>query len=175
MERGLQIRYLRALGIDVWVLRRPPESGGPAAESDAESSLGDRPTDEPRGASPWVIGPGNGSLLLLCGSPEEAASPLATDIARCLNGEPVWGWPAPGRGAEGVPLEAAIRERLFTGVLVFGGAARENTPAVSGSARLLRVPAIFDLARDPHARRALWARLRATGWCAARGRGAGPV
>ena len=51
MERGLQIRYLRALGIDVWVLRRPPESGGPAAESDAESSLGDRPTDEPRGAS----------------------------------------------------------------------------------------------------------------------------
>lgn len=168
-DRALQIEYLRAMGVDVWVLRdsevpeaaapHPPERPAAAAAPEAATSGG------------FVIGPGESHLLLVCEFPGDSGLPIAADIARTLGEAPVWGWPAPAGDDQALPLETVIRERLFTGVLMFGrpsGAAEES--AVSGSARIVRAPSLGALADSAEARRGLWETLRETGWCAVRGR-----
>lgn len=188
-----QAEYLRAMGIDVWMwrergLRDVADDGAadatsvPKVESNLEPNF--EPALEPRpGASlrtaeltatGLVVGPGNGSLLLICDGPADTSLPIAADIARCLAEEPVWGWPADSASAPGVPLEETVRDRMFTGVLAFGeaaaAAAGDTDKGVRGSARILRAASMAELAADPAARRTLWSQLRATDWCAPRRR-----
>lgn len=170
MHRGRQVEYLRAMGIEVWWRR----GNGIPVGSRAATQPNVSPTSAMTPDRGYVIGPGSGSLLLLCDSAGDAALPIAADIARCFADAPVWGWPAPAGGAAGMALDQAIRERLFTGVLVFG--ALPETPAAAGcspvwgSARIVHANALADLARSPEARRALWERLRSTDWCVPRSR-----
>lgn len=165
MEPARRAAYLRAMGMDLWLRRG---SGAEGAEAG-----GTRVATEP--GHGFAIGPGSGRLLLLCGGPADTALPVAADIARCLGDEPVWGWPAPA-GGEGIPLRDAVAGRSFTGVLSFGPVANaggmEGCEPIGEGVLLLRAEALADLARDPAARRALWSRLRATGWCAPRPRSA---
>lgn len=165
--RARQIQYLRAMGIDVWVPRSRVDAAARAGTSAEPPATSDSPSGAAAG---FTLGPGSGSLLLLCDSAQQASLPIAADIARCLDGAPVWGWPA--RDAGGVPLEAAVRERLFTGVLVFGTLAEAGAAGallqVCASARIVRTQSLPDLARDPDERRALWSTLSATGWVAPR-------
>ena len=89
--------YLEAMGIDVWEARPPP----PARDR-------------------LVVGPGQGSTLLVCAAPEDCASRLSGDIARALGDEPVWAWSDPDGDPASPRLEDAIRNGLFTRVIVFG-------------------------------------------------------
>lgn len=181
MESAARIEYLQAMGVDVWALRRTGGATGAAtAAADPASSAADGPAAGPAesGAASaptgLVIGPGDGRLLLVCDRPEDAARAVATDIVRCLDGGTVWAWPASSDGGGAMTIEAAIRERLFTGLLVFGQQAMACTGAtgdtVRGSARLVRAPSLAELESSPDARRDLWRRLRETDWCVARDR-----
>ncbi len=167
--RPLQIEYLRAMGIEVW-LQRGNET---PATAGAEEPIVEGEPAEPQtaGSRAFVVGPGEARLLFLCESPGESGLPIAADIARALGEAPAWGWPAAAGDSAAAPLEAVIRERLFTGVLVFGQLAGpgEDRP-VSGSARIVRAPSLGTLAGSPEARRKLWSVLRETGWCADRRR-----
>lgn len=151
--------YLEALGIDVWIPRQRHARAVPTA-STPNAGI--------------VVGPGTGNVLLLCASSAEAAMPLAADIARCLDCEPVWAWPAPAGSLESLPLEQAVAERLFTRMIIFGTGLTwpEIDPAarVMGSARLLQADSIPVLARSAAARKSLWAELSASNWCAPRTR-----
>ena len=176
MEQARRIEYLRTLGIDVWV---PLGRAAGAAESPGRATESARAVAaEPRMRNGIIngiiMGPGTGNLLLVCASSDEAATALAADIARCLDSEPVWSWPAPGDSAAGVPLEQAIAERLITRVVIFGNDLLESgidpVDRVLGSARLLRVAAIPELAGKASARKALWAELCTNHWCAPRSR-----
>lgn len=157
--------YLEAMGIDIWV---PLQSFGSATDSDVierEAPV----TCEALGLLQRIaIGPGTGSLMLLCANSQEASTPLAADIARCLDCEPVWSWPSPAGSGGAVSLEQAIAERLFTRVLVFGKALHvpASNPAlpVVGTARLLQVASLPELAQKAAARRALWDQLSANNW-----------
>jgi len=163
--------YLRALSIDVWV----PRAGADKAtfvhpEPGAVSAL---PLALAHGLH---IGPGHGNTLLLCNTPAEAATRLAADIARCLDGEPVWSWPVPEEAEPGISLQQAIEQRLFTRVLVFGpelgGFVSEfvsgSDAHVIASARILCTRSITELAGSPVAKRTLWSELCANEWCTGR-------
>lgn len=174
MEQARRDEYLKALGIDVFVPRRqharvlsrpdPMEQAQDPCAPAAPCSL----------AGSVVVGPGAGNLLLLCASPAEAATPLAADIARCLDCEPVWSWPANADSANPLPLELAVAERLFTRVIIFGSGLTwpklEVGARVIGSAHLLQADPIPVLARSASARKALWAEISANNWCAPRNR-----
>lgn len=169
MDGALRIRYLHAMGIDVWM----PRGGGSAPSGEDANDMPVRPAAgraSTREGTRFVVGPGSGSVLLLCSDPGDAALPLAADIARCLADEPVWGWSASDDA--GMTLTDAVRDRLFTGVLVFGDAvdadAVTDASSVRGSARVVRAAALDELVGDAGARRTLWEGLRATGWCAPR-------
>ena len=168
MEPGQRNEYLKALGIDVWIPRK-------VEVPDTQAALPAR--QEPRtgtlpGTSPasFVIGPGNGNTLLLCGSAAEAATALAADIARCLDCEPVWGWPAQSPAEQGIGLKQAIEERLFTRLLVFGpGLADDGREAASPairSARRIQADPMTELLTSGPARQKLWHQLSANNWCA---------
>ena len=163
--------YLHALGIDVWVPRAGADKATfvhpePGAVSELPVSL----------AHGLHIGPGDGNTLLLCNGPAEAATQLAADIARCLDGEPVWSWPVPAEAEPGISLQQAIEQRLFTRVLVFGQElggfvselASGSDAQVIASARILRTRSITELAGSPVAKRTLWSELCANEWCAGR-------
>lgn len=143
-----RLQYLQAMELPVWLLRRQDEAGA----------------GEP---ARLHIGPGNGSLLLLCSEPGETATPLAADLVRSLSAVPVWGWPD-SDGSAGVALAEAVAERLLTGVAVFGMALSQQVfasvaPATLGSARVVVLPALQELLSDPLARRSCWRTLLAAG------------
>ncbi len=152
MNLARRQEYLSAMGIELWTLRAVP---GAAPASLAEHI---------------VIGPGDGNTLLVCGGPDEAATALAADIARCLEGEPVWSWPARTDSGPGIPLTQAIEEHLFTRVLVLGrglvASAGDPGAAVLGSAHLIVADSIETLLANSAARRGLWLALSANLWCA---------
>lgn len=130
--------YLEAMGIDVWINR-------PAAADGAR----------------WVVGPGSGSTLLLCRSPEESGTRLAADIGRSLEDDPVWAWPDPDGNQVNPSLEETIEQQLFTRVLLFGKglagqAFKGKVPGVLGSARVQLAADMDELAVDGMARRNLW-------------------
>lgn len=167
ISENQRLQYLDALGIDVWISRsRAARFESPAA---AVPSPGVPVPGQP---VRYTIGPGYGQILLLCREREEASSKLASDIARCLDEAPVWGWrsmsvPGTEGGPEGQDLETAIRDRLFTRVLVFDDAALagKSQGEVVGSARIIHAPLLAELANNPQHKRKLWSQLLASGWC----------
>ena len=148
-------QYLHAMGIEP-LIRRGISTGATAAGT----------------ATHYQIGPGAGGTLLLCDGREQAASALASDIARCLVEVPIWGWCVdPGPGDARTPaftLESAIEERLFTRVLLFSDIAPAQADVI-GSARIIRAPSLQQLANNPQAKRALWSQLVEHGWAGRRG------
>jgi DNA polymerase III psi subunit len=140
MDEARRRAYLEALGHDVW-LARP----------------------EPSDALRLRIQPGGGDALLVCDEAPVPGDPLADDIARALNGKAVWAWPDPG-GTDGIPLEDAIGQHLFTRVVLFGSvlASRlfeSDTPLVIGSARIVPASGFAELAASGEARRTFWKQL----------------
>jgi len=177
--------YLRALGLDPLVLRSSPEYDLGERPEPAEASESSTPA-----LHSLNLGPGNGSILLVCNNPAEAATRLATDIARSLDSEPVWCWPIPADPGRGLTLQQIIEQRLFTRVLIFGQQAGAGTGNSGGdaageristcdgdtdakviaSARILRTVSIAELEKSAGAKRALWAELCLNDWCAVRAR-----
>ena len=165
--------YLDALGIDAWVSRASlarlaGHQQGSLAKELPESAMA-APNDLP---ASYCIGPGLGQTLLLCECQEEASSRLASDIARCLDEAPVWGWKEAtpiraGTEESGLGLETAIRDRLFTRVLIFGAAAEssQDQSSLVGSARVIRAVSLAELGSKPEHKRKLWSQLVTHGWC----------
>jgi DNA polymerase III psi subunit len=146
--------HLEAMGIDIWIPRL-----------DDSSPVGQEADQR------FLIGPGDGSMLLLCAYSSEAATPLAADIARSLDCEPVWGWPMDEGDTAGLPLDQAIEERLITRVLVLGSElvnldANAGSQVISG-AKLAISESISAMLSNAGARKALWSVLCANNWCAA--------
>ena len=136
--------YLEALGIDVWISR-------PAAP--AQDRL--------------LIGPGDGSVLLVCESPEACSGKLAGDIVRALGVEAVWAWLDPNGGPDSEKLDEAIAARLLTRVIVFGTAPAmlifgANLPSVQGSAAITTCSSLDELAVSGSKKQSLWALIRST-------------
>ena len=176
MSLARRREYLKAMGIDSWILRsaavtdgEPDSAPALTAETKTLQSL-EVTTAANVLAGGIVIGPGAGNTLLLCGGPGEAATALAADIARSLEGEPVWSWPTPGLGAPGISLAQAIGERLFTRVLIFGSdllaGIVEPAVRVIDCAQLIWTDSIPVLLESGAARRSLWLALSANLWCA---------
>ena len=141
MTEARRRAYLEALGFDVWVMKPP--------------------------APQWdrlVTGAGQGSVLLVCATSAEVASALSTDIARALGGDPVWAWPDPEGNPDTPCLEDAVRDRLFTRVIVFGADLAGRlfggpAPEVLLSASVSIAGSLDELAVRGSAKRALWALL----------------
>lgn len=134
--------YLEAMGFDVWVAR-PPDLQWDRLQ----------------------MGPGQGSTLLVCASPEEGESTISSDIARAIGGDPVWAWPDPQDDPEAPRLEDAVRDRLFTRVIVFGEIVAERLfgglpPDVLLSSAVNVTCTLGELSTRGSAKRALWQLLR---------------
>jgi len=134
--------YLRSLGLDVWLLRPP-------------------------GPEPGCIGIGSGgdSTLLLCLSADQCRTELARDVARALGGDPLWAWLDPAAEEEAQILREVVAERLITRILVFGPetarrAFAGEVPAILGSATIVTLPGLQELAASGAARQELWKQLR---------------
>lgn len=139
-----RLAYLEAMEIPVWVSR------GAADDAPEVAALS------------LHLGPGSSGLLLVCASQEIPASALAHDIVRILPETPVWAWPSADVG--GAELPRAVEERLFTSILVFGGALAEQVcghaaPERIGPARLMVTDDFRTLAERPESRRSLWQML----------------
>lgn len=168
--------YLRALGVEVWV-PKVALAASPSREALAQVDLGSSAGNEVApfsAASNFFVEPGTGDTLLLCGSQAEAGTILALDISRSLKAQPLWGWAVFGGSAGGSSLEQAIRDRLITRLIVFGSdfdvpEGVENA-GVIGTAEVLRVASLPQLASSAKARRELWESLNLRQWCAARAR-----
>ncbi len=186
ISEGQRLQYLEAMGIQPWVRReramgpgiREPDHLDPAEPENpvtVSHSSGEQHGNQVS-ATPacFEIGPGSGSTLLLCNHPEDAATPLASDIARCLDEAPVWGWRThrtggAGTAKPGLSLERAINERLFTRVLVFcddSAALPVGQFEVLSSACIIYAPPLAELAGHPAHKRRLWMQLLTHGWCA---------
>jgi len=179
MTVSTQHEYLQALGIEVWIPRFRNE---PVSSLEAEANLlpGTSQTVYPDTATAnegqtgkiFTVGPGEGNILLLCGHSSEAATPLAADIARALDSEPVWAWPVEQDTSAALSLEQAIEERLFTRVVVFGnqvaGLSGAKEARVIFSARVICAESIPVLVKNHQARKALWLELSTGQWCAGR-------
>lgn len=153
--------YLDAMGITVWTRREPPQIAPAPAETPAKTSRA-----KATKALGLSLGPGQGSCLFLCGSEDETATPLAADLARIVSGAPVWAKTA--LGGDGVALEAAVEERLFTSVVIFGQAQAllalgGAAPERCGAARVVVVPELKRLATDPEARKSCWQLFKSLG------------
>ncbi len=134
--------YLDALGFDVWVAR-PAE---PARDR-------------------LVISPGQGSILLVCGSATASVTKLAGDIARALGASPVWAWPDPEAGPDSPTVEEAVIERMFTRVIVFGAGLGEQLfggaiPETLVSSAVNVTATLDDLAVRGSLKKGLWRLLR---------------
>ncbi|HMB60673.1 MAG TPA: hypothetical protein VKN35_12235 [Xanthomonadales bacterium] len=158
MQAESRKEYLRGMGIDVWVLR--------GQQQEEEVSL-------PVGGG-VILGPGGGDILLLCRDAAESASRIAADVARSLDCEPIWSWPAAGEEGHTLELEEAIEQRLITRVLVFGRGLHEpgqgSSEGFVGKARMIQTKSLNELAGDHSARKALWLALYENHWCAERAR-----
>lgn len=174
-----RLAYLEALGLTAWVRR---EEAPPATHAEPEAApppnRRPEPSEQPAGRgirsepdrrerrARVMLGPGKGSCLYLCGKEADSTTALAADLARVAVETPVWGHVEDG--GEGQLLEAAIAERLFTQVVVFGDAVARlvfggDVPDHAGPARVTVVDDLERLAGDSGARRACWSALRAAG------------
>lgn len=166
--------YLEALGLTPWVLREHgTRDEAPPAPAEEKGAPDPGPLGEGRRGSVSAarragvrLASGNGSCLYLCGPTDDEATPLASDLARVPDAAPVWAKVDDGEG--GTLLEAAIAERLFTQVVVFGEAAArlvfgDEVPEAIGPARVTVVDDLARLARDAGSRRACWAALKSAG------------
>lgn len=145
--------YLEAMGFDVWVARSAVQ---PIAQAISQSGL-------------LVVGPGQGSTLLVCASAAETASKFAADLTRALGGDPAWAWPDRGGdgdgGGDSLGLEAAIGARLITRVMIFGADTARwlfdgAVPEVVASAAVSALDGLEEMAVRGAAKRALWQRLQ---------------
>ena len=157
--------YLEAMGFDVWVARsaaQPPAQAMSQSMSQSTSQSG-----------LLVVGPGQGSTLLVCASAAETASKFAADLTRALGGDPAWAWPdrgGPGGGTgdgggDSLGLEAVIGARLITRVVIFGADTARwlfdgAVPEVVASAAVSTLDGLGELAVRGAAKRALWQRLQ---------------
>ena len=153
MNEARRRAYLEAMGFDVWVSKHAAVAAGAEAEA---------------GPARLVIGPGAGSMLLVCPGPETIAGRLAADIVRAVGNDPVWAWPDPDAGTQGPTLAEAVADRLFTRLVVFGDSLAAtlfggSTPEVLGSSAVGVAPGLDDLDARPEARRALWRLIRGRG------------
>jgi hypothetical protein len=134
--------YLEALGYDVWVARPPaPEPGR------------------------LSVGPGGGSTLLVCDAAGDCGTELARDLVRTVGGEPAWAWFDPEDESGGQGLGDIVSGRLITRILVFGRETAQrlfegSAPEIVGSATLMVVPDLQELAVSGLARQTLWRQLR---------------
>ena len=168
-----QQAYLEALQITPWVRRSlPPETpqpeDSPAAASPPESpaTTSDLQASVPLAEARLAFGPGAGGCLLLGPSQAAAAQQVASDLSRSLGQPPVWCWPAEDETAKAA--HAACDERLATDLLILGPALASlmfgaDLPERSGSARVLLLPSLDELAASAEARRACWQALRSSG------------
>ena len=136
--------YLEAMGFDVWQLRPEPPPPGRL-----------------------VVGPGEGSMLLVCDSQAACATRFASDLVRALGGDPAWAWPQGEADEVGESLEDAISRRLFTQVIVFGCEAEAwlfqgPGPAVVGSSAVRVEAGLNELAVRGSAKQAFWERTLAS-------------
>lgn len=168
----LRASYLEALGIRRWVRRIPAEPGSesPAAEGALAEPSVDAPTGQ--GASGWRLGEAEGRCLLLCGDEQEADTVLAGDLARCLRGGTVWGWPEPDGGHPALP--EALRQSAPAALIVFGEALAHaafagEAPERIGSAPVLVAPALAELRSSPARRRDCWQLLQSLAGPGSRG------
>lgn len=143
-----QQAYLEAMGVSIWALRTA------------------KPADHGVGLK---LGPGRGSVLLICENDIDSASKLATDIGRAMGRVPVWAWPADN--ADSVVLKEVVNDHLFTTVAVFGKTLAkqffgQKLPATLNSASLVVLPAMPELERHADARRLLWSVLCQSGMVA---------
>ncbi len=174
MDEAQRLQYLDAMGIQPWISKEQAAMLAVQATATETRQLAvqalpgsDTATGLPIEDLFFEIGPGAGQTLLLCGKRNEASSLLASDIARCMDEAPVWGWQVQHTaqaksGETGLSLERAIKERLFTRVLVFasGSAAKPHSNEVLGSARVIYAPPLAVLAKSPEQKRSLWLQLR---------------
>ena len=141
MTEARRRAYLEAMGYDVWVSR-----------------------DSTAGAGRLVVGPGRGSTLLVCPEPGHSATKIAADISRAVGEEPVWAWPDPEGLVDSPDLEQAVRDGLFTRVVLFGKTLRKQLMndddgiVASSSIHVAEDPDVLAVSGD--ARRALWQMLR---------------
>jgi hypothetical protein len=138
MNEARRRAYLEAMGYDVWVARG---------------------TDD--GRSRLFVGPGAGSVLLVCAAPEDSCGKLAADIVRAIGNDPAWAWPDPDGGADCPTVEEAVAGRLFTRLVVFGeDLARAlfggPAPDVLASSAVQVAPGLDELAVRGTAKQALW-------------------
>ena len=136
--------YLEVMGFDVWQLKPEPPPPGQL-----------------------VIGPGDGSTLLICDSPAASATRLASDLVRALGGDSAWAWPQGEHDAQGESLEDAISQRLFTQVIVFGSEVEAwlfagPGPAVVGSSAIRVEAGLDELAVRGSAKQAFWEKTLAS-------------
>jgi hypothetical protein len=173
VNSALQNEYLEALGIDVWVPRAATCTEH-ADDSGAEHIKESRSRVPAAGSNDAVagivLGPGKSSTLFLCDQSAAAATPIAADISRSLDCEPVWSWPAQDDAKNAMPLKQAIGEGLFTRVLIFGADLLSQDDSqddeIMASARILRTETIRVLTDNARARQQLWSQLAGNGWCA---------
>lgn len=130
--------YLEAMGIDVWVPR--PERPLPGR---------------------LLVTPGEGSTLLVVASGDDPGRAIGRDIDRALGGEAAWAWPDPEGRAESPSLEEAVRDGLFTQVIVFGTRVADElfegeAPQVVASSAVAVAAALDDLATRGSAKKQLW-------------------
>lgn len=165
-----RLQYLEAMGIELWMPRGLHVVAGSSvapvvAQTDAQPDAQHGATAQQKASFALHFAPGTGACLFICATAAEAATPLASDLARTVGGAPVWAWPAEGATSE---LELVAEERLFTAVLVFGEPlARQlygpQIPASCGPALLLVAPALASVEASATARRECWAAIRAAG------------
>lgn len=146
MTDSRQHAYLDAMGVDVWSLRKTGEVG--------EQKMFSVPAIK--------LGPGDGGVLLICSNDADSASRLANDIGRALGCMPVWAWPQ--TETDGVQLEAAVDEHLFTTVAIFGEQLAseffdDQLPSNLNAANLVLLPSMKDIESSASARKLLWTRF----------------
>lgn len=173
MDPVRRLRYLEALGIEVFVPKDAPDPVPESAFVPGHTNLPERVANDtsqlqiPAEPESWVIGPGHGQTLMLCADPAQSSTALAADIARYLDPDPVWAWPADGESAA-LPLEHAVRERLLTRVVDFGLLQPDSAAAKAvgemKSVDWITASGLGQLGEDPAARQSLWAGIAARGW-----------
>lgn len=112
------------------------------------------------------MGPGAGGVMLICAKDSDSASKMANDISRALGKMPVWSWPDSDEQA--IAPADAVGENLFTCVAVFGELLGRlmfgsEIPTALGSAKLVILPSMSELASKASARRELWSVLCRSG------------
>lgn len=174
MNSARQRAYLDAMGIEVWSLRQtPPSLETTTAHTREDEATNDGAIDDRTikdgiidGGPTLKLGSGSGGILLVCAADVDSASRLANDISRAMTSVPVWAWPAEESTA--VSLTAAVDDKLFTTVAIFGtdlaGQFVEGgLPTNMNSANLVILPSMQELQTQADARKSLWTTICRSG------------